>query len=341
MRTIAAEAGVHVSTVSRVLRRNIRPDEESELSDGARKVREVARRLGYVPDPYASGLRSGRSKVLGVLVPRLSDVTLANMYEGIEEKVSTLGYQSVVATTRDESERQRRWLAMMINRRVDALIVADASLDGGYVDELATHDLPFVLVSRRYGDHVSVTCDDELGGYFVGTHLADLGHETIAIVGGLPYASTARDRVAGALEALTERGYDVPAERIRLTGVTGPDGRAAADELLESSPRPTAIFALNDWAAIGVMGALRDHGLTPGADVAVVGFNDISASADLPIPLTTVRTPIHRMGETAGQLIIDRLEGRAISSVRLQPRLVVRQSSDPRMAKMPRRKVAR
>lgn len=333
MRMIAEEAGVHLSTVSRVLRRDVDGGPDEQLSENARRVREVARRLGYVPDPLAVGLRSGRSKVLGVLVPRLADVALANMYEGIEEAVTALGYQSVVATTRDDPEQQRRWMALMINRRVDALIVADASLNGGYVDELVERELPFVLVSRRHKDIVSVTCDDELGGHLVGTHLVDLGHEVIAVAGGLPYASTTQDRIKGLKAALQERGCDIPNERIILTGVTGPDGRAAAEKLLSLTPPPTAIFALNDWAAIGVMGALRDHDLTPGKDVAVVGFNDISVSADLPIPLTTVRNPVRQMGEAAGRLIIDRLEGRAVQSQLLQPRLVVRNSSDPRMAR--------
>jgi len=330
MRTIAEQAGVHVSTVSRVLRRNSEAGEEN-LSETARRVREVARRLGYVPDPYASGLRSGQSKVLGVLVPRLADVSLANMYEGIEAAVTALGYHSIVATTRDDPEEQRRRLKLMINRRVDGLIVADASLEGGYVDELTACRLPFVLASRRYSDHLSVSCDDELGGRLVGTHLVDLGHRDIAITGGWPYTSTGRDRIAGMLEAVRERGCDIPEERILLTGVTGPDGRRAAEQLLALESPPTAIFALNDWAAIGVMGALRDHGLTPGKDVAVVGFNDISVSADLPIPLSTVRNPMRTMGEVAGQMIVDHLEGRPVRSVRLQPRLVVRDSSDPRM----------
>ncbi|WP_037065948.1 LacI family DNA-binding transcriptional regulator [Pseudonocardia acaciae] len=336
MRTIADEAGVHVSTVSRVLSRNLTAESEARLSDGARRVLKVARKLGYVPDTHAASLRGRRTKMLGVLVPRLADVVLANMYEAIEEAVTDLGYQSVVATTRDQPEEQRRRVSLMMSRRVDGLLVADASLAGGYVDELAARDVPFVLVNRRYQDFVAVTCDDELGGHFVGTHLADLGHEVIAITGGLPYASTTQDRVAGVLGALRERGLDVPEERILLTGITGPDGRAAADRLLAAEPRPTAIFAANDWAAIGVMGALRDHGLTPGTDVAVVGFNDIQVSADLPIPLTTVRNPVRDIGATAARLIADRVEGRPVSSVLVQPRLVVRQSSDPRMAQRAR-----
>lgn len=335
MRTIAEEAGVHVSTVSRALRREPGEPDPDKLSDTTRRVRDVARRLGYLPDPYAAGLRSGRSNVIGVLVPRLADVALANLYEGIETAVTARGYQSVVATTRDDPEEQQHRLTLMLQRRVDALIIADASRHGGYVDEIAERGVPFVLVSRRYADYVAVTCDDELGGRLVGTHLVDLGHEVIAITGGWPYTSTDQDRITGARTAVRERGYDIPDERILLTGVTGPDGRAAAEQLLAMTPRPTAIFALSDWAAIGVMGALRDHGLVPGVDIAVVGFNDISVSADLPIPLTTVRNPIRDMGERAGQMIVDRLEGRPIESVQLQPRLVVRQSTDARMTAFP------
>lgn len=330
MRTIAEEAGVHVSTVSRILRRNRDGAYNTEhLSETTRRVLRAARKFDYVPDPYAASLRSRRTGVLGVLVPQLN-VVLTTIYDGIEEQATQLGYQTLMANTLDQLSEQRRRVDLMMGRRVDGLILADAHLDGDFLDELTRRGIPFVLTLRHAGEYTSVTCDDHEGGRFVGTHLADLGHEVIGIVGGLPHASTWRDRVDGCREALNGRNIQVPKPMVVPNGFGARDGREATEQLLARTPRPSAIFAVNDYNALGAMGALRDNGLEVGRDVAVVGFNDISIAPELPIPLTTVRNPMREMGETAATLMVARLRGEAVASQRLRPQLVVRKSSDPR-----------
>jgi LacI family transcriptional regulator len=106
-------------------------------------------------------------------------------------------------------------------------------------------------------------------------------------------------------------------------------GRRAAEQLLRGRTRPTAIFAVNDFAAIGLLGTLRDHGLRPGKDVAVAGFNDTPLARELSIPLTTVRSPMHEMGGLAVDLLVRLLDGEQVKSERLAPDLVVRASTDP------------
>lgn len=325
LRTIAEDVGVNVSTVSRVLSGR---GQDAHRSATARRIVEVADRLGYVKDATAASLRTQRIGAFGVLVPRLTDIVLATVYEAIEETAAGLGYQTVVSSTRDDPELQRRSSELMLSRRVDGLIVGDARLDNLFVDELARREVPFVLVSRRSGAHAAVTIDDHAGGRLAATHLADLGHRRIGILAGVPYASTGYDRRDGALTALAERGIDVPSRYVVDSPYDSGGGHQAALALLSQEPRVTAVFAVNDFTAIGAMGAIRDLGMTVGGDVAVVGYNDIAVARELPVPLTSVRSPHAEMGRLATHMLLDRIAGKDVTSVRLPPRLVVRQSSD-------------
>jgi LacI family transcriptional regulator len=329
LRDVARQAGVHVSTVSRVLRRGERnSDAVGQASDTEARIRRIADELGYRPDPYAASLRTQRTHTFGVLVPALTDLVLATIYDSIEQTANQRGYDTFVANSRDDLEQQRRRVDLLLDRRVDGLILGDARLDSTFVDELAGRGVPFVLVSRRHGDHPGVTCDDELGGRLAAEHLLGLGHRRVAVVAGEPYASTGQDRTRGFLEVCRQQGLQVPPTRVVHSRFDVAGGRAAAEQLLATRTPPTAIFAVNDFAAIGVMGAVRDHGLRVGQDVAVVGFNDVPIANELPIPLTTVRSPMRDMGALAVTMLIDRVAGQSIQPVRLPPVLLARASSN-------------
>jgi len=329
LRTIAERAGVHVSTVSRVL--NGRPGEDSRAAgiQTIGRIREIAAELSYTPDPSATSLRTQRTQLVGVLVPRLSDIVLATIYEGIEETAASYGYHTVVANTRDSASEQRVRTEIMLSRRADGLILGDARFDAQYADELAARGVPFVLVSRRAGEHSSVTCDDWTGGRMAAQHLLSLGHERVAVIAGEPYASTGIDRTAGFLDVYREAGLAVPDHMVLHSRFDAPGGHAAGSRLLSQLSRPTALFAVNDFAAIGAMGAVREHGLRVGYDVSVVGFNDVSLARELPVPLTTVRSPMYEMGQRAFQVLMGVLRGQEAESQRLMPTLQVRESSQP------------
>ncbi|MCW2696991.1 MAG: LacI family DNA-binding transcriptional regulator [Modestobacter sp.] len=333
LRDIAEEAGVSISTASRVL---ARARTGPPRSAAAERVVAIAERLHYQPDLSAASLRTRRTRMLGVLVPRLTDIVLSTIYEGLDSAAESLGYQTVVANTLDSSEEQRRRAEMLLTRRVDGLILGDARIDDAYLDELAARRVPFALVSRSHPPYDSVTCDDLAGGRLVGDHLADLGHRRIGIIAGEPHATTGRDRAQGCLEALRRRGVDVPSSWVVHSTFDAEGGYDAAHRLMQDSTAATAIFAVNDMTAIGAIGALRDLGHRPGTDIAVVGFNDISIAGQLPVPLTSVRSPLTQMGAEAARLLVDRLQlsrpearERAPVQLRLAPQLFVRASSDP------------
>ncbi|WP_205304312.1 LacI family DNA-binding transcriptional regulator [Nonomuraea montanisoli] len=329
LQMIADQLGLHVSTVSRVL--HAKPGEglRAASSPTVERVRRLADELGYQRNPHAMSLRTQRSNLIGVLVPRLSDVVLATIYEGIEEAAAEHGLSTFVTNTRDVPEVQRARTEMVLGRRVDGMIFGDAHSDSGFLDEVAARGVPFVLVNRRAGGHPAVVCDDYLGGRMVAEHLLEQGHRDVAVVAGEPYASTGVDRTGGFADRFREAGLPIPEHRIVHSRFDAQGGRAGTERLLASGPLPSAVFVVNDFGAIGTIGALRDHGLRVGADIAVVGFNDTPLAAELPVPLTTVRSPMREMGRRGLRQLVRVLAGEQGESELLRPELIVRASSDP------------
>lgn len=319
LRTIAQRAGVHASTVSRALRR------EGADDPTAQRIRRIAAELGYRPDVAAASLRTRRSRAIGVLVHRLTDVVQAIIFEAIERTAFEHGYQALVANTYDDFEEQCRRAELFASRRVDGLILADAQLDGRYVDWVAGLGVPFMLVSRHVGGHPSVTGDDYLGGRLAGAHIADLGHERVAVLSGMPFSSATTERAGGCMDALRDRGIDVTPDLVEPCLLDEMSGRDAMHRVLERRTDVTAVFSINDFNAFGAMLALREHSREPGRDVALVGYNDVPIART--IDLTTIRSPHLGMGSLATRLLLDVMSGRQPDSVRLAPELVVRGTS--------------
>ncbi len=319
---VAEAAGVHKSTVSRALR--------STSSDPrVIRIREVADELGWTPDLIAAGLRNKQMQSIGVLVPRLTDVVLATVFEGIDDTLSRLGWQAVVVSTWDEPDVQRRRAQLLLGHRVDGLIVADARSDEPYMVDIARRGVPVLLVNRSYPGFVSVTCDDELGGRLAAEHLMDLGHRRFGIVAGMPYAVSLANRVHGFRAAARERGIEIGDDMVVPSTIYPSAGREAGALLLDRPDPPTAFFVVNDAAAIGLMGLLRERGRTIGENVSVVGFNDIPEAAELHVPLTTVRNPMREMGALAAKEALRLINGQQVASQTLRPELVVRASTGP------------
>ena len=326
-RMIAADVGVSVTTVSRVLNPSETNPERWASRQTVAAIIESAERNGYRRNPHAASLRTSRSNAVGVLVPRLQDFVLATVYEGIDEAATELGVSAFVTNSLDQPELRRARTQSMLDRRVDGLIFGDAHLNDPFLSRLAEQGVTFVLTSRRSSDYVSVTCDDLVGGALVADHLWEIGRRDVAIVAGLAFASTARERTQAVIDRYAEKGVVIPPHRVVYTGFDAAAGRAATAQIFATKPYPDAIFATNDFAAIGAMSILRTHGLSIPDDVALVGYNDTPIAASMSLPLTTIRSPMHEMGRQALMTLLDRVEGRDPESVRLRPELIVRESS--------------
>lgn len=329
LRAVAESAGVDVSTVSRVLNGSPEEAQRAASRQTAEHIRQWAARLNYRPNPHAASLRTRRSDQIGVLVPHLTDFVLATVYEGIEDAAARHGKTTFVMNSHDQPTKQRQRTELALSRRVDGLIFGDAHTDGAFLDELAAQQIPFVLVNRHTGNHPAITCDDYQGGRLVAEHFLQLGHTRVAVIAGEPFASTGIDRTTGFRDRYHQAGINIPPTHIIHSHFDATGGRTAADHLLHTHTRPTAIFAVNDFAAIGALGALRDQGLHPGHDIAIAGYNDTPLAAQLPTPLTSVKSPMHTMGAHSLELLLQVLDGQPAHSERLTPELIIRASTDP------------
>lgn len=296
---VAEAAGVSKSTVSRILDERL-PRSESET---AKRVRQVAKDLGYMRDVAAASLRRGKTMTIGVVVPRLTDTVMAMLYEALAHACTRTGQFAVVATTDDEPKADRIAAQTLLQRGVDGLVLSTARLDDDFPDELAARGVPFVLALRTDGKSLSSVADDRLGGYLATRHLLDLGHRRIGLIAGPAYASSSRGRVEGYRDAMAEAGAPVDPAWIVGSSFGIDSGAEAAEALMRLDPRPTAIFAVNDNTAIGALSAVRAAGLSVPEDVSLVGYNDIPVISRLAVPITSVRVPFDQIAAAALDLL--------------------------------------
>ncbi len=334
MRAVAERAGVHISTVSRVLR-------QSEPVDGwspaARRVREIAAELGYRPNLWAASLRTRRTTTIGAVMPRLTDGVVATIYGGMEEAARESGYSVLLSSPPDDPAEQRSAIDLLAGRQVDGLLLS--SLHGpaaGFVADLGAA-VPMVAVNRHADAGLpSVTGDDHHGGTLAGRHLIECGYRRPAAIGGPLHATTGRDRVAGFLDATAEARVTIAPGHVVHAAFDVRGGTDAAHTLLEGPDRPDAIFAASDSIAIGILGVARDLGLRIPDDLGLVGYNDIPVAAQLPVPLTTVATPAWSIGRRSVQVLLELIGGaespfsEAVAASEVLPvELVVRGSTRP------------
>lgn len=321
---IAKRAGVHVSTVSR----SLAPITTGVSSETVARIRALADEMGYQPDAAAAALRTGRSRMLGMLVPYVTDFVLARIFEGADEAARGEGYHTVVSSTYDDPRLRMDKLEQLMARRAEGIIIGDARLDGDdLVQGLRRRKVPYVLVNRRLRGHPSVTLDDVLGGRLAADHLLELGHTHVGVLAGPDYASTCVERTHGFVQRYLAGGIGVPEEQIVNCRADTEGGYEAASIILARNPAVTALFAINDFSAIGAMGAARELGRVAGRDIAIVGYNDIPLARFLPVPLTSVSSPMFDMGHRGAQLLHDLIDGAEPQSVYLEPVLRARAST--------------
>lgn len=328
IKDIAQAAGVSPSTVSRALNDSPLIREETKA-----RIRQIAASLGYERNELARGLVKGSSGVLGLLVPDITNPFFAEITKGVEEVAHERGFGVVLCTTEGEPAREETYLRLLRRKRVDGLVIASVTLDDPHLEELQRFRIPFVLVSRL-AERVEapyVVVDDRKGGRLAVEHLVGLGHKKIGFIGGPANVHSSRDRMEAYREVLEERGLSVRRNWAVFASFTQEAGFTVGKRMLSKQDRPTAVFAANDLIALGVMQAAEELGLRIPEDLSLVGYNNIAYAALPRIQLTTVAQPMRKMGQIAGEFIIDVLEGRraAVLSLRLSPTLVIRRTTAP------------
>jgi LacI family transcriptional regulator len=322
---VAAEAGVSVATVSKVIngRYGVAP---ATLA----KVQAVIEQLGYESSLVARSLRSHRTNVIGILVADIEPFS-AELLKGAGAAIRARDYELIVYSGsghgKDHSGWERRYVSRLGGTLTDGMILVTPTL----VD--VSDATPIVAVDPHAGpSNLPSVHSDNLAGAITATgHLIELGHRRIGFLAGRPDLESARKREQGYRDALAAAGIPLDPELIRVGDYDLEMSEAPARQLLSLSDRPTAIFAANDLSAIQTMHVARSLGLSIPGDVSVIGFDNIPESALTAPPLTTIDQSIQEMGRRAVELLIDLIEGNAEppGQVTLPTRLVVRQSCGP------------
>ncbi|MEV4620380.1 LacI family DNA-binding transcriptional regulator [Asanoa sp. NPDC049573] len=302
---VAKLAGVSPTTVSHVLSGKRWVAESTQET-----VREVIRQLGYRPNNVARSLRTRRSKMIAVVVPDITNTFYAVLTRGLADAVDVAGYGTYVCNTDGIPEREDSFLADVVDRGVDGVVMAAGNVTGDVGAGPGGLGVPAVRIGSASDDdpHVDLVApDDEVGSHAAVRHLVDRGSRRIAIIEG-PHA-TGSGRDDGYRRALTESGIPVDPALMVRGDWTRSGGQKAMHTLMALDERPDAVFCANDLTAIGAIDAAHELGLTVPGDVAIVGFDDVDAATIVNPPLTTVRNPAYETGYTAGELLLSRITG--------------------------------
>lgn len=336
IKDVAALAGISYTTVSHVVNRSRPVSEPVRL-----KVEAAIAQLGYVPSGVARSLKARSTRTIGMLIPNGINPYFAELARGIEDHCERNGFCVILCNSDDNPEKQRNYLRVLLEKRVDGLIVSSVDGDVGIAGGLAEVRTPLVVVDREL-DSVpadTVRIDHEQGAWLATRHLLELGHERIACISGPTATPVADMRLAGYRRALREAGLDPEPGWMVNSEFTSPAGYQAAVHLLEGM-KPTAIFAGNDVIAIAVLRAAAERGILVPGQLSVVGFDDIQISRYVYPALTTVGQSIRQLGETAAEMLLRRIISPDSLDVRrllVTPSVVVRESTAAPGLKMPTR----
>jgi len=339
LKDIARDLGVSVITVSKALR------DHSDISDETKaRVLKRCKELNYRPNLAARALVTGHSNLIGFVVPDILHSFFSEIVRAVSASLQGTGYTLVTASSEQDAKLEKQAVEQLIARGVDALLIASTQSTADMFRRVEEAGIPYILIDRNFAGLAShfIGVNDEEVGALATRHLAEVGCKRIAHIGG-----TGLSPVVGRME-----GYKRALSKLRLTAdpqlvfnavlveeLGDATGYAATAKFLQLQPRPDGIFCYNDAIAYGAIAAALDAGLRVPEDIAIVGCGNLLYNKFLKIPLTSVDQQTAAIGQKAGKLALQLIEaGEPIAPqlVLLEPRLVVRQSTERDSEKTPR-----
>ncbi|MEM7486494.1 MAG: LacI family DNA-binding transcriptional regulator [Bacteroidota bacterium] len=327
---IAERLNVTASTVSRALNGNPR------ISDSTRKaVLKAAKELDYEPNQVASALRSGKTQLIGMLVPSINRAFFSSIIKGVEEVANSLDYRVIVSQSSEVLSNEENAIKAFLNARVDGIIasIGKNTQHFNHYEQVLDRGLPLVLFDRttQFLQTSQVVIDDYQGAYLATTHLIEQGCKSIVHLTTERKIDIYKERYRGYLNALTDNNIEPDTSLVFSGNLQVEDGRVHCEALLKQERKFDAIFSASDYAAIGAMQVLKENGFKIPDDVALVGFLNEPFTSFTDPPLTTVNQFPIEMGQTAANLFFNILntEKKKIRPKKtvIQPELVVRASS--------------
>ncbi len=327
---IARELNISASTVSRALHNHPR------ISQATRDaVHKVAEKYSYQPNVVASSLRQGRSKTVGVVVPRINRNFFSNVIGGMEEVLAASGYHLMICQTHEKLENEKVAIQTLVNARVEAILLS-VSMETSQADHLTSlreKGIKLFFFDRILDsvDVGSVVIDDRLGAYLNVKHLIDQGYRRIAHVGGADHINIYNARKKGYMDAMKEAGIHVRPEWIMEKELVLEGGEEAFFEGMVLKEKPDAYFCAGDFAALGVMQAALKKGIRIPDELGVTGFANEPFTAFLKPAITTVDQRGEEMGKIIAAMFTEcnnkgNFSPDCIKTV-LEPRLIIRESS--------------
>jgi LacI family transcriptional regulator len=330
IKEVARRARVSVGTVSNVLSGTVRVSPQL-----AERVSKAIRELDYHPNHVARSLKIKQTKLLGMVIPDITNPFFPLIVRGAEDAALKNGYLLVTCNTDDHIEREKQVLSMLRLRRTDGILLVTArdTTDLSHVTRAIEAGIPVLCLDRIPNKLKvdSVTVDNVKGAQVCVRHLISMGHRRIATITGAMGLRTAVDRLKGYKMAVKEANLKMDPELIKEGNFRLEGGYQAAKELLLQHDRPSALFVANGMMTLGVLRALEEIGLNCPGDIAVATFDDL-AIADVFRPhLTVIGQPAYAMGCRGAEILIERLEGRLSNPkplrIQLDPELKIREST--------------
>ena len=329
LKDLAQELGVSIATVSRALRSSPEIGQDMQA-----KVKELAKRLNYRPNPFAQSLRKEAPRVIGVVVPNLVTHYYAAVLDGIEDEARKEGYSVISANTHEDTEAEIRAIDNFISLHVEGIIacLSQNTTDYSHFEEIANMGIPLVFFGRTcLSDRFSsVTANGDEAAYQATQHLIDTGSRRIAFIGGPNHLDMVKRRKHGYLEALRENR--IPIDRT-LVACEKIDYQWALDTTtrllnLPVGERPDAILAFNDIITFAAFTAIKQLGLSIPEDVALIGFTDDVHAQYVTPRMSAIEDQSHQMGKTACQLLLKSISGDTKIYRKIVPqKLVIRETS--------------
>ncbi|NMB61608.1 MAG: LacI family transcriptional regulator [Chloroflexi bacterium] len=302
---VAERANVSITTVSHVI------NQTRYVSDDlTERVRKAMEELDYHPNSLARGLRSGKTKTIGLVIPDISNQFFAEISRKIEDKGYENGYSVILCNTDDDPYKEKNYIDVLLAKKVEGIIFISAGVESNYLEKTIEFNIPIVVVDRdiKENDYDIVLVDNSVGGFDATRYLIELGHRRIACIAGPSPITPSAQRVAGYKQALQEAGIQIDTNLIIPGDFHYESGDRAMRALLALPQPPTAVFACNDMMALGAFQAVNNQGMKIPEDISVIGFDNIPFSQTVYPMLTTMAQPIHEMADLVVDLLVDKIK---------------------------------
>ena len=330
MKDIAKDLGLSVVTISKVLR------DHPDISDETRaRVLKHVKDRDYQPNILARSLVTGRSYLIGLIVPDLIHPFFAEIAKALSLVIRPRGYSLIISSSDEDAGLESQEFRQLLARQLDALVIASTAMSGEQFDQLGQHGPPYVLIDRKFPGQSSnfVGIDDVAAGRIATEHLISSGCRRIAHISGREN-STGVGRLEGYKQALLRHrlsySKDIVISRANVDTDSRQQGAEAMRILLQRNPRPDGVFCYNDPLAIGAMDAILDAGLRIPEDIAIIGCGNLHYDSALRISLSSIDQHSQLIGRRAGEIVLDLIESKEqqpARSVILEPTLVIRSST--------------